>query len=162
MLSAQLADEISKQIKGIEPKKYIDNQGQLVYQVPVLVEIKSLGELCNGSEPIFIFVCGVKEIKFRDNTRLEPFGCTGLYIHYSPAAARKREADKKAAIEEQALFEKNRIAAKRKTLIAEEVSRLAEEEKTEAGIFEGQVNEDQKISLEKQAEQRLIEQGVIK
>ncbi len=162
MLSAQLADEISKQIKGIEPKKYTDNQGQLAYKIPEPLELKNLAELCNGSEPVFLFICGAKEVRFRDNTRLEPAGCTGLFVFYSKKAKQVREDQRKEAIAEQARLEKERLAAKRKSLIQAEVIKMQEQEKIEAGIFEGQVNEDQKISLEKQAENNLLDRGIIK
>ncbi len=162
MLSAQLADEISKKIKGIEPKLAMDDKGQAAYKIPAPVEIKSLGELGNGSEPIFIFICGVKEIKFRDNKRLEPAGCTGLFVYYSKAAAKKREDKKQADIKEQALLEKGRIDARRKALINEEITRLIAEEKEVVGLFDQQDREIKKENLEKIAEDNLKKQGVIK
>ncbi len=161
MLSAQLADDISKKLKEIEPKQYTDN-GQVNYMIPAPIEIKNLADLGDSEEPVFIFVCGSREIKFRADKRLEPKGCTGLFVYYSKKAEQVREDKKQADIKEQALLEKDRIDARRKALINEEITRLIAEEKEVVGLFDQQDREMKKENLEKIAEDNLILQGVIK
>ena len=112
MLSAKMADDLSRMLRTIEPKQVTDDMGQVNYMIPAPIEIKNLADLGDSEEPIFIFVCGSREIKFRADKRLEPKGCTGLYLYYSKQAEKVREDQKQAAIEAEKEAEKKTIGCK--------------------------------------------------